>query len=311
MNKLTALALAVATAAFASTAASADSGNPMRDRVRQQEQRVLERALGPNYSAVPTPAPSIVGGVQSPNGKWPFQVGLLTANISDNFQAQFCGGTLVARQFVITAAHCITENNGTITLKGTMQVLTGTQNLANGGVRHTIAQVRRHPSYNPNTFDFDIAVIKLTTPASGIKFFATILASVDENTLANPGKLATVTGWGNTQASGPSSFPTALREVQVPIVTRTNCNDGNSYDGSVTMRMICAGLTAGGKDSCQGDSGGPLTVKDAQGRYRILAGIVSWGDGCAQPNLYGIYSRVAFLGAWAKTTIAALGGPSL
>jgi len=115
-----------------------------------------------------------------------------------------------------------------------------------------------------------------------------------------------VTGWGSTIATG-GGYPRPLYQVQVPLVSSTDCNDANSYGGEVTPRMICAGLTQGGKDSCDGDSGGPLVVKDAQGGWRLQAGIVSWGDGCARKNKFGVYSRVAVLSAWAKMVIAADG----
>jgi uncharacterized protein YecT (DUF1311 family) len=68
--------------------------------------------------------------------------------------------------------------------------------------------------------------------------------------------------------------------------------------------MLCAGLQQGGKDSCQGDSGGPLLVADASGKYRLQAGIVSWGNGCAKPNFYGVYARLAVLSSWANTVVA-------
>ena len=111
--------------------------------------------------------------------------------------------------------------------------------------------------------------------------------------------------WGSL--TGGNNFPNELQEVNVPIVSRTNCNDGNSYGGLITTRMICAGVSAGGRDSCQGDSGGPLVVRDSQNRYQILAGVVSWGFGCAEPDLFGVYSRVALLRNWIVQTMTALG----
>jgi hypothetical protein len=93
------------------------------------------------------------------------------------------------------------------------------------------------------------------------------------------------TGWGAVgEGQGGSA---GLRRVQVPLVDRANCNDANSYNGAITDRMLCAGRDQGGIDTCQGDSGGPLT------NGGVLTGIVSWGTGCARPNLFGIYARVS------------------
>jgi secreted trypsin-like serine protease len=275
----------------------------MRERVRQWQVRALENAVGKERAAellATKPSPEIVGGTIAAAGRWPWQVGLVQANISSNFNAQFCGGTLVDDLFVVTAAHCITENNGSVTPKAEIRVLTGTQSLATGGTRRVVDRIVRHPSYNDDTTDFDIAVIKLRTAAPGKK--ARLITAAQEADLAAAGDRAYVTGWGSL--NGGNNFPNELYEVNVPIVARTNCNDGNSYEGAVTTRMICAGET--GKDSCQGDSGGPLVVRDSQNRYQMLAGVVSWGTGCALPNFYGVYSRVAVLRRWLIDTMAAL-----
>ena len=298
-----------ALAVFAADQAAAEPVNPMRERVRQWEIRMLENAVGKARAAellAPKPNPEIVGGTPAPAGKWPWQVALLQSSIANNFDAQFCGGTLVGDIFVVTAAHCVTESNGTQSPKNTIRVLTGTQSLAQntGGVRRAIAVIVRHPQYNHASSDNDIAVIKLSTPAAGIKV-ARLLSRAQEASLAAPGDLSFVTGWGNLSSTG-SSFPMNLQQVQVPIVARGNCNDANSYDGLLTPQMICAGLSAGGKDSCQGDSGGPLIVRDAQGRWQMLAGVVSWGYGCAEPNLFGVYARVAVLSAWVEQTMTRL-----
>jgi secreted trypsin-like serine protease len=284
-------------AALATPAAAEEGVTPLRAKVRAWERTVLAHALGSRAQADAAIKPKIVGGAKAPKGKWPFQVGLLDASIKKNFNAQFCGGTLVAPLFVITAAHCVVGESPT-----TIQVLTGTQSLTGDGVRRQVAKIIKHPNYNNKTSDYDIAVIKLKTPANGLKY-ATLLSKAEESGRADAGTQAFVTGWGDQ-----GDYPTDLREVKVPIVSRRDCNDGNSYQGEITARMICAGFTTGGEDSCQGDSGGPLVVKDVDGKWRLLAGIVSWGDGCAEPNLFGVYSRVAVLSNWANKVIAAQGG---
>ena len=95
-------------------------------------------------------------------------------------------------------------------------------------------------------------------------------------------------------SEGAISLPKFLRKVTVPIVSRTSCNQ--AYFNGVTVNMFCAGYAEGGKDSCQGDSGGPMVNP-----YKQLIGVVSWGVGCARPNLPGVYTRVSRYLTWIST----------
>jgi secreted trypsin-like serine protease len=216
----------------------------------------------------------IVGGTVATASDNPFQVALLNRSVANNFNAQFCGGTLVKANVIVTAAHC-----SDFVTASQVQVLTGTRRLDGTGVRRNVTRIAIHPNWNPNTFDYDVAVWTLSSSTSGIPFAS--LASADPAVGTN----LLVTGWGALSEGG--SFPIDLRKVTVPLVSTTNCNDSNSYNGQITARMICAGFDAGGRDSCQGDSGGPLA------RGSVLTGIVSWGDGCARPNKHGVYTRVS------------------
>lgn len=230
----------------------------------------LDRMLAPRTSFTTR----IVGGSVAGSADNPFQVALLTKSVANTFDAQFCGGTLIKANVIVTAAHC-----SDFVTAGQVQVLTGTRNLNNTGVRRNVTRIAIHPSWNSNTFDYDVAVWTLSSSATGIPLAS--LASADPAVGTN----LLVTGWGALSEGG--SFPTSLRKVTVPLVSRTNCNDANSYNGQITARMLCAGFDAGGKDSCQGDSGGPLA------RSSVLTGIVSWGDGCARANKHGVYTRVS------------------
>jgi len=250
--------------------------NWMREYVKL---RVTERAMVamPDLTAAEIEEmlqPQIVGGTVAGAADNPFQVALLTKSIANNFDAQFCGGTLYKANYVVTAAHCsdfITASQ--------VQVLTGTRNLDGTGVRRNVLSITIHPGWNSGTFNNDVAVWKLSTSATGIPLasLATIDPAVGTSLLA--------TGWGALTEGG--SFPISLRKVSLPLVDRTNCNDANSYNGQITTSMLCAGRDSGGIDTCQGDSGGPLA------RGSVLTGIVSWGTGCARPNKFGIYTRVS------------------
>jgi len=224
--------------------------------------------------------PKIVGGKDADPTTHPFQVGLLDRGTSDTFKAQFCGGTLVANKFVVTAAHCSdTISNA----PNEVQVLVGTQKLDGSGQRINVSKVTVHPNWNSNSNsnDYDVAVWELASSVTGIPF-ATLAST--QPTVA--GTLLRVTGWGSLSYQG--SYPIMMGEVDVPFVpaVNDNCQD----QSGITARMLCAGSS--GKDSCQGDSGGPLTMDTGSG-YNVLAGIVSFGTGCGWADYPGVYAKVA------------------
>lgn len=231
--------------------------------------------------------PLIVGGEPAGPNDAPWQVALLASGVSNDFQAQFCGGALLDTNWVVTAAHCVDGNT-----PSQIQVLTGTVTLTGGAHRIDVKQIVMHPSWNSGTMDNDIALVQLMTP-SLTATIAPITESEDQTKLTS-GTHVMVSGWGRT-AQGGAKSPILLM-VEIPVVDNPTCKPAVSSVGTVTDNMLCAG--APGKDSCQGDSGGPL-VFPAKSPAK-LAGIVSWGDGCAKPNKYGVYTRVGKYYDWIK-----------
>ena len=149
--------------------------------------------------------------------------------------------------------------------------------------------------WNSDTFDFDVALLRLAEPTNLTSIV--LLGREDATTLAQPGLIGLVSGWGLTKEGGEVS--NILRHVGVQIVARADCSSDAAYDGAITDRMTCAGFVEGGKDSCEGDSGGPLMVPDGKGNFR-LAGLVSWGEGCAHPGKYGVYTAVPIVADWIR-----------
>jgi secreted trypsin-like serine protease len=235
--------------------------------------------------------PKIVGGIAAPDGAHPWQVSLTVSWIADPGQAHFCGGSIFNDRWIVTAAHCLVRLR-----PEDVVVVTGTNTLQQGVVRANAVRLLVHKDYSPQTSDNDIALIELFQPlAAGPKTKPiALLETAQEGTALTSGRALLVTGWGATSEGGGVVRP--LQQVTVPFVTREVCNDPLSYNGKVTSNMICAGKAEGGQDSCQGDSGGPL-VDDPSGTPR-LAGVVSWGEGCARPGKFGIYTRVPNYTAW-------------
>ncbi|XP_072100328.1 uncharacterized protein tmprss9 isoform X3 [Mobula birostris] len=230
----------------------------------------------------------IVGGADATEGEWPWQVSLRLINNHHE-----CGATLVADTWLISAAHCFIRNPNPLSWEADLGTIYRDSQHATT-VRRNITRIVSHPLFDGTSLDYDVAVVELSSPVSFSR-------SIQPVCLPSPvhifptGKNCSVTGWGTLRERN-GSLPIILQEARVPIFNMSECVKLNRYP--VTPRMICAGFSAGGVDSCKGDSGGPLVCEESPGKW-FLAGIVSWGEGCARPNRPGVYTRVTAIRDWA------------
>ncbi|AHI06422.1 trypsin [Bdellovibrio bacteriovorus W] len=226
----------------------------------------------------------IVGGVEASIGEFPYIVSLQSSS-------HFCGGSLIKKNWVLTAAHCVRGAS-------VRKVVIGLHDRSNAVNAETIVPKRiiAHPEYNSRTMENDFALIELSEDSS----YAPVALNPSEIVLPEDGSeiMTTIAGWGATR-EGSYSLPNVLQKVSVPLVSTEACN--KAYRDSITDSMICAGYESGGKDSCQGDSGGPLVAQD-QNNQTYLVGVVSWGQGCARANYYGVYAKVSNAYNWIAET---------
>ena len=157
----------------------------------------------------------------------------------------------------------------------------------------TVTRIMTHEQYRINTQDFDVALLRLYAPSAQLPMQG--LASNQNAALFAPGQPANVMGWGNIAENGVNS--TTLRDVTIHIRRNGLCTSNPLQPFDMTNNMLCAGEHLGGKDSCQGDSGGPLVVPANSGSW-LQVGIVSWGNGCARPLTYGVYTSVPQIRPW-------------
>merc|ERR1739844_6653 len=235
-------------------------------------------------------ADQIVGGEAAPS-MIPWQVAMLSGTF------QFCGGTVLDSCTILTAAHCGINTGHSIRA--------GSTNKQTGGQVRGISQVISNTDlpYNSNSLNNDWVIVKLDSPLElNDDIQPACLPSADYLPATATEARCFTSGWGTLSSGGSST--NNLQYVRVPAITNAQCN--SAYGGSITDAMICAGYPGvGGKDACQGDSGGPFVCND--NGNAVIAGVVSWGNGCALADFPGVYARTTTALSWIQSNMGSSG----
>ncbi|XP_040296155.1 serine protease 33-like [Bufo bufo] len=261
----------------------------------------------PPVCGSPVLSSRIVGGTDALDGRWPWQVSV--QYYGDNI----CGGSLISRQWVMSAAHCFPY----YTIEAAYTLYFGLFRLSEA-YNHTqsssVSNIYIHPNYTGTGSPGDIALVKLSSPVNYTSYIMPICLPT-ASVIFPEGLECWVTGWGSGE-DGPMNCSRSyikmivsgqnVRLVELSLTATCDqlyhmFSDISSSQTIILDDMICSGYIDGGKDSCQGDSGGPLVCKVNSVWYE--AGIVSWGIGCVLPYLPGVYTLVPAYAAWIQSYV--------
>ena len=242
--------------------------------------------------------PKIIGGADAVTGQFPWQVSLRYSWPENPTAAHFCGGALLAPGKVLTAAHCVNRPRLDRIRVSAGGVALGEEPQTRELARKLVHKTFRHPRLGD-----DIAILELKEPFKLSENIGILQLIESDGWFSPPDRETghgatefTTLGWGATDDAADENSPILKFLDDVPFATREDCKGALSRGRYVTSQMMCAGYVEGGKDTCQGDSGGPL-VTQVDGAY-VQAGIISWGEGCAVPRKYGVYTRITAYADW-------------
>ncbi|XP_018319314.1 chymotrypsin-C-like [Agrilus planipennis] len=257
--------------------------------------RSVRRSRQPRYGSLGR----IIHGKQSVRGAWPWQVSLQLLHPQFGFLGHWCGGVLISPKWLLTAAHCINNDLFNLPLAALWTAVLGEwdqQVEEYSEERIPIEKIILHERFHH--FQHDIALMKLsrsvqTSGSSRIRIVCLPSSRLTYNQTTH----CIATGWGRDAEDGHLSG--RLLESHIPVHDNAVCREKYGHSVSIKSGHLCAGHLDGSTGTCVGDSGGPLQCASKDGQW-ILAGITSFGSGCAKPGFPDVYTRLSYYLPWIR-----------
>ncbi|XP_044141413.1 transmembrane protease serine 12-like [Bufo gargarizans] len=243
----------------------------------------------------------IIGGHHALPGAWPWQVSLQYFIFGHGYK-HVCGGSLIHKQWVMTAAHCFIGRRN----RRVWRAVFGLNDIVNPeSTKQTsgIKNIMIYRNFDANTLDGDVTLLELANPVKYTDYVLPVCLAT-RTLQVDPLAMCFITGWGTTSVRGGRSD--ILQEAEIDLIPTSLCNSSGWYNGLLTDNMICAGFEDGGVDTCQGDSGGPFVCYIAERSSFYQLGITSFGIGCAKAHYPGVYTRVENYANWTAISITNL-----